>query len=339
MAEISVKEYIGIMNEDIDISDAKYGISVTCTVPYPTQDHDFIDQFTDLICSNVYITESDGERATADWSSLIEQNESLFREWSDLHWKYEYTDKDEFISEWIGELHYMFAGYVPDEIYKEACEHFSKIQPVPREAKLKKSAEKTIEAYFQNKSNKPRLFVDMDGTLAEFKVIDTFEKLLEENYFFNLRPNWSVVEAIKLFKVLHPDIEVFILSAYLTESDYALKEKNMWLDKYFGEIDQEHRIFVPCGESKAAAIKGGISQTDFLLDDYTINLNEWEPPAKGIKLLNSINGTKGTWKKNRISYDREPADIASCIYKCIQGEKVMDIPLSRKNKKYKEKGD
>ena len=157
-----------------------------------------------------------------------------------------------------------------------------------------------------NEKKKTRLFVDMDGTLAEFRIVDTLETLYEEGYFFNLRPHENVVEAVNRIVLENEDIEVFILSAYLTDSDYALGEKNAWIDRYLPEIDRKHRIFVPCGTDKASAID--LREDDFLLDDYTINLNAWEPPAKGIKLVNAINDTHKSWKSERVRFD-DPAKV------------------------------
>ena len=157
-----------------------------------------------------------------------------------------------------------------------------------------------------NEKKKTRLFVDMDGTLAEFRIVDTLETLYEEGYFFNLRPHENVVEAVNRIVLENEDIEVFILSAYLTDSEYALDEKNVWIDRYLPGIDKTHRIFVPCGTDKAGAID--LRDDDFLLDDYTINLNAWEPPAKGIKLVNAINDTHKSWKSERVRFD-DPAEV------------------------------
>ena len=82
-----------------------------------------------------------------------------------------------------------------------------------------------------------RLFVDMDGTLAVFKPVDELETLYEQGYFLNLQPQENVVEAIREIITKHPEIEVNILSAYLSDSEYALAEKNKWLDRYLPEID------------------------------------------------------------------------------------------------------
>ncbi len=151
-------------------------------------------------------------------------------------------------------------------------------------------------------SEKKRLFVDMDGTLAEFKVVDTLERLYEPHYFERLKPNESVVAAVKDIVNNHPEIDVYILSAVLSDSKYALYEKKNWIKEYLPEIPEDKCIFPPCGSDKKDFIPDGIRSDDFLLDDYSLNLNSWEPPARGIKLLNGINGNNGTWNKDCVSY-------------------------------------
>ena len=61
-------------------------------------------------------------------------------------------------------------------------------------------------------TDKQRLFVDMDGTLAEFKTVDTLETLYEKDYFINLKPNENVLGAIKQL-IADNDFDVYILSA------------------------------------------------------------------------------------------------------------------------------
>ena len=56
-----------------------------------------------------------------------------------------------------------------------------------------------------------------------------------------------------------------------------------------------------------------------LLDDYTKNLEVWEPPAVVVKLLNDINNSKGSWKGNKISFNRSPREIATSIEKLTEG--------------------
>ena len=97
---------------------------------------------------------------------------------------------------------------------------------------------------FMTDTYRQRIFIDMDGTLAEFKTVDTLEKLYEPGYFSNLQPNSNVVNAVKLL-IEKADVEVYVLSAYLTDSVYALDEKNKWLDRYLPELKKENRIFMP----------------------------------------------------------------------------------------------
>lgn len=170
-----------------------------------------------------------------------------------------------------------------------------------------------------------RVFIDMDGTLAVFNPIVQLETLYEENYFKDLQPQDNVLEATKKLIQDYPDVEVFVLSAYLSDSKFALHEKNEWLDQHLPELDVDHRVFVPCGEDKSDFVPGSLKEDDFLLDDYTVNLHSWEPPARGIKLMNGINGTHGTWQGSKISYERTPDDMAAMIHSVvINNEHVMD---------------
>lgn len=172
-------------------------------------------------------------------------------------------------------------------------------------------ADKTLVAKWDNIA--PRLFVDMDGTLAVFKQVDTLETLYEKGYFANLSPQVNVVNAIKILNTSADNVEVFVLSSVLQDSKFAIPEKNEWLDKNLPEIDSSHRIFVPCGADKKDFVPGGIRSNDYLLDDYSTNLHSWEPPAIGIKLLNGINGTKGTWQGDKVSFALPANEISDAI--------------------------
>lgn len=185
----------------------------------------------------------------------------------------------------------------------------------------KAETEATLKSIYNgvHLTDKQRLFVDMDGTLAEFKPVDTLETLYEKDYFLNLKPNENVLGAIKQL-IAQNDIDVYILSAYLSDSHYALYEKNAWLDKYLPELPQEKRLFVPCGTDKSVVVPGRIKHDDYLLDDYTKNLSEWEPPARGIKLINGINHTNGTWQGDKIQFTHSPEEISNMISSVMKGE-------------------
>ena len=148
------------------------------------------------------------------------------------------------------------------------------------------------------------LYVDMDGTVATFGTINQFEDLLAEGYFRNRPPMQSVIDGLKLFSEEHKeDVVIHILSAYLTESIYAKDEKREWLKEHMPWIDKKNIHLIPCGVPKSAAIisNDGPDKDSpvYLLDDYSKNLHEWEGFA--IKLRNDINGTNGTWTKDKPS--------------------------------------
>ena len=185
------------------------------------------------------------------------------------------------------------------------------------------------------------MYVDMDGTLAEFKKVDTLEKLYEKGYFLNLEPHMNVVDAIRSIVTDHSEIEVYILSAVLSDSPYAVTEKNAWLNQYLPEIDISHRLYPHCGTDKKEFLErefGSIGNKDFLLDDYSANLHSWEPPAKGIKLMNGINGNHGTWNKEKVSIECEAADMTECILNIIARSTEKSLETERFNAMLRRKG-
>lgn len=199
-------------------------------------------------------------------------------------------------------------------------------------------------------NEKPRLFVDMDGTLAEWRNIvislehieecykkDVIEQKLDRilytpGYFRSLKPQMNVVAAIKKI-IAEGEIETFILSCALPDKygQSPEKDKDWWLDRYIPEIDKEHRIFVPNGENKNNYIPGGIRPTDALLDDYTKNLRNFSEVARAIKLENNINGRHGTWAGNRVSYiaDTLAEDLSEIV---INNKMIIhkDVPKDAK---------
>ena len=142
-----------------------------------------------------------------------------------------------------------------------------------------------------------RIFVDMDGTLAKWNNVE-FEQLFERGYYRNLEPSNDIL--IDVNRLIHEGKDVYILSCVLPESKYALEEKKEWLKEYVPDLPEDKYIFVPYGQNKADYLKkhySPITNSDYLVDDYTKNLQEWKDyGGVGIKYLNGINHTRGTWK-------------------------------------------
>lgn len=138
---------------------------------------------------------------------------------------------------------------------------------------------------------KRRMYIDMDGVLAVFDPDKSLEEVAMPGYFRNLPPMENVVTAIKNIITEHGnEYEVYALSSTLHEE--AIADKSIWLDRELPELAKENRIFVPYGRMKKDYIVE-LQDTDILLDDFSKNLREWHGVA--IKLMNGINGTKGTW--------------------------------------------
>lgn len=152
-------------------------------------------------------------------------------------------------------------------------------------------------------SERKTVYFDMDGTLAEWKEVDTFSQLLRKGYFRTLRPTKLAVYANRLAAEGKADTNS--CSSYITEG-YSLSEKNEWMDESVPNIDDSHRIFIPYGVEKAKfvmdVLKRPLTKGDILVDDHTPNLIAWEKAGgTAIKWLNGINGLNGKFKGPRVS--------------------------------------
>lgn len=107
-------------------------------------------------------------------------------------------------------------------------------------------------------ASKPRLFVDMDGTLARFHdEVKYLERMYEPNFFRELKPFENAVNTIRLFEKTHPEWEVYILSSVLFgEPPGCEKQKQDWIDLYLPEIDRAHRLFPDMGTDQKHSDSG-----------------------------------------------------------------------------------
>lgn len=165
----------------------------------------------------------------------------------------------------------------------------------------------------------PTLYVDMDGTLAEWKAAKKVEDLLKEGYFLNLAPNQNVVDAIR--RLISMGADVKILSHFLSESRYAAAEKRAWVQKHLPEIPAANIWLAACHLPKTQCIlvHGKTMNGAVLLDDYTKNLTEWAAAGgTATKLLNGVNGTHGTWTGDVVRKDDAPDDIVAHLQQLLK---------------------
>lgn len=182
-----------------------------------------------------------------------------------------------------------------------------------------------------------RLFVDLDGTCAEWRNIELKVKSYEDKekvlkklselltspgYFLSLLPYKNVCEAINN---LAKTKEVYILSCAIPKDGIPNpeSEKRAWIREYLPNIPEDHIIIVPDGEDKTKYIEGGVRKGDVLLDDYSKNLREFEAAGgTPVKLLNDINESKGSFRGNAISKDSSPKEIEDGLRSILSGEMV-----------------
>lgn len=162
---------------------------------------------------------------------------------------------------------------------------------------------------------KKRVFIDMDGTVAEWKAAATLSDVKKIGYFSMLRPNENMLRAAIMLS-MRKDVDTYILSKVL-DNAYAIPEKTGWLRHYAGNAFCGNRvIFVPMDAKKADVIPGGIVPSDVLVDDFSQNLLEWQTfGGRGIKVLNDINGAGIKWQGKRISIYDAPEEIVAEILK------------------------
>lgn len=92
------------------------------------------------------------------------------------------------------------------------------------------------------KQFKKFVFIDMDGTICDFGDNDgnCLREEFPSKYFLNKKPIETVITNIKKeFK----DDYLYILSC--SPSLEANTEKNIWLNRYFPEIPEYCRVFIP----------------------------------------------------------------------------------------------
>lgn len=108
-------EYLKTNSDDKDFYDTVYDISVTISLDTESADDDAHHKFLVMLCDSVEIINEN----TVNWSGLIKNNMALFKDFMSKNWIIQYTDEDEFICEWITELHTDCAGMTVDSTYDE----------------------------------------------------------------------------------------------------------------------------------------------------------------------------------------------------------------------------
>lgn len=115
---MTLYEYLKMSEADYDTYDTEYDNGVT--VCYIDEETDEYDKFCNGIIKKVDVVKINGDVLTVNWSELIERNMDKFKMFAREHWAYDYeNDINEFIYQWINEIHLYMAGYVGESFYSK----------------------------------------------------------------------------------------------------------------------------------------------------------------------------------------------------------------------------
>ena len=123
-----LQESLEMKRDGVDSWDTVYDVCVTAEY-IPNTETDSYSEFCRVLFSKVEIDHIMSDYSVCVlWDDLIEKNMKLFDEFATKYWMYEYEDKDEYIFQWITELHNYCAGNVPESYYPKLLEFVKKLE-------------------------------------------------------------------------------------------------------------------------------------------------------------------------------------------------------------------
>ena len=136
----------------------------------------------------------------------------------------------------------------------------------------------------QYDKKKIKLFVDMDGVIADYDFGSPYD-------YDKKRPLYDSIKKLEEISKLN-NIELYILS--VTRMDDGIEQKNIWLDKYASFFEQDKRIIL--SRESNNMISSSILKANYLkeldnkdiiilIDDDPRVLNEVNDLNEGIILL------------------------------------------------------
>lgn len=115
---MTLYEYLKMRENDFDTCDTVFDTGVT--VCYIETEKDEYDRFCNGIIKKVDVIHIDEDCPAVNWYEMIERNIDKFKAFTKENWyedcQYE-DDIDEFIYQWINEIHQYMAGNVGMDFY------------------------------------------------------------------------------------------------------------------------------------------------------------------------------------------------------------------------------
>ena len=115
-------EIMGLTENDYDTYDTVYDAVVTVCYIAENEATDNYDRFCIELMKKAEVEKINGDALIVKWTELIQNNMEKFRAFTKENWyencQYE-DDEDEFIYQWINEIHQYMAGNVDEDFYDE----------------------------------------------------------------------------------------------------------------------------------------------------------------------------------------------------------------------------
>ena len=121
-------DFMKMSEADYDAYDTIYDECVTVCYIEENAENDSYDKFCINIMKKVDMEKINGDILIVNWTKLVKDNMEKFRAFSMRHWAFEYEDEDDFIYEWIKEIHYYMAGYVSEDFYDALVEFVEELK-------------------------------------------------------------------------------------------------------------------------------------------------------------------------------------------------------------------
>lgn len=127
---MTLYDFIKVTERDFDVYDDVFDAEVTVCYIRESNRNDFCEKFCIEIIKKVnLVKQTDDCCLVAKWTKLIQDNMEKFREFTDKHWSRKYKDdEDEFIYQWINEIHLYMAGYVSEDFYETLVEFVDSLE-------------------------------------------------------------------------------------------------------------------------------------------------------------------------------------------------------------------
>ena len=118
-------DFLKISQNDYDTCDTVYDTGVTVCYIDEEDAEDSYDKFGVELMKKVEVEKQNGDILIVKWTEFIQNNMEKFKKFTKENWyescQYE-DDEDEFIYQWIEEIHQYMAGNVAEDFYDKLVE-------------------------------------------------------------------------------------------------------------------------------------------------------------------------------------------------------------------------